>query len=87
MRQHTQKTIKGWRNLFIIAAALIIFFGFVSPRLVGLSSALKHYGEVQSNYGVHSGSLYYTDQPTLSMTQTQVRRALHVSGHPVHPVE
>ncbi len=72
---------KGLLRLACIVAGLILFFGFISPCLVALSPAHTLYGEVQNIYGVHSGSLYYTDQPTLAATQTQVRRALLVSGH------
>lgn len=71
--------VKGLCRLALITAALYVFFGVLSPRIVALSPALTHYGEVQSLYGLHSASVYYTDQPTLATTLTQVRRAVTVS--------
>lgn len=71
--------LKGLCRLAFFAGALYLFFGVLSPRIVALSPALTHYGEVQSLYGLHSASVYYTDQPTLAATLTQVRRAVSVS--------
>ncbi|WP_034637413.1 hypothetical protein [Desulfovibrio cuneatus] len=71
--------VNGLCRLALIAVALYLFFGVISPRIVALSPALTHYGEVQSLYGLHSASVYYTDQPTLASTLTQVRRAVTVS--------
>ncbi len=75
------KPLNGLCRLVLIAAGLYLFFGVLSPRIVALSPALTHYGEVQNLYGLHSASVYYTDQPTLATTLTQVRRAVAVSKH------
>ncbi len=77
---------KGLARFIIIAACLYLFFGIISPRLVALSPALTHYGDVQNTYGLHSASLYYTDQATIQDTQSLVRRGLLVSGH-IEPQE
>ena len=81
MNAALSRKLHGICRLALIAAALLLFFKMISPRMVAMSPALTRYGEVQSLYGLHSASLYYTDQATLADTQAQVRRALVASGH------
>ena len=63
-----------------VAAALLLFFGVISPRLVAHSPALREYGAIQDLLGIHSGLMYYTDLKTQQETQDAVRYALERSG-------
>ena len=68
--------LKGLGYFCAAAAALLLFFGAVSPRIVASSPALQEYGNIQEVLGIHSGLLYYTDLKTMQETQAFVRYAL-----------
>jgi hypothetical protein len=68
--------LKGLWRFCALAAALLLFFGAVSPRIVASSPALQEYGEIQEVLGIHSGLMYYTDLKTKQETQDFVRYAL-----------
>jgi hypothetical protein len=79
--RHTSHRLSGLGYFCAIAAALILFFGVVSPRvIVANSPALQRYGERQEFYGIHSGALYYTDLKTQQETQSAVRHAMRRSA-------
>ena len=75
--QHTSNRLAGLGYFCVIAAALYLFFGVISPRvIVANSPAMQHYGERQDYYEIHSGALYYTDLKTQQETQTAIRYAV-----------
>jgi hypothetical protein len=75
--QPASHRLTGFGYFCAIAAALYLFFGIISPRvIVANSSALQHYGERQEFYEIHSGALYYTDLKTQQETQNAIRYAL-----------
>jgi len=74
--QHTTNRLANLGYFCAIAAALVLFFSVISPRvIVANSPALQRYGERQDFYGIHSGALYYTDLKTLQETQNAIRYA------------
>jgi hypothetical protein len=75
LRQSSHR-LKGLGCFCVLAAALLLFFGVVSPRIVAGSPALQEYGDIQERLGIHSGLMYYTDLKTLQETQDTVRYAL-----------
>jgi hypothetical protein len=78
--RHASHRLAGLGYFCAIAAALTLFFGVVSPRvIVANSPVLQHFGERQEFYEIHSGALYYTDLKTMQETQTAVRYALRKS--------
>jgi hypothetical protein len=78
--RHTSYPLAGLGRFCVIAAALILFFGVISPQvIVANSPALQHYGERQEFYEIHSGALYYTDLKTQQETQSAVKYALRRS--------
>ena len=68
--------LKGVGYFCAASAALLLFFGVISPRIVAGSPALQEYGNIQERLGIHSGLLYYTDLKTMQETQDAVRYAL-----------
>jgi hypothetical protein len=79
--RHTSHRLAGLGYFCAIAAALLLFFGVISPRvIVANSPALQRYGERQEFYEIHSGALYYTDLKTQQETQNAVRYAMKRSA-------
>ena len=75
--QHTSHRFAGLGYFCVIAAALFLFFGVISPRvIVANSPAMQHYGERQEFYEISSGALYYTDLKTQQETQSAIRYAM-----------
>jgi len=74
---YTPHRLVGLGYFCAVAAALLLFFGVISPRvIVANSPALQRYGELQEFYEIHSGALYYTDLKTQQETQNAIRYAL-----------
>ena len=75
--QHTPHRLAGLGYFCVIAAALFLFFGVISPHvIVANSPAMQHYGERQEFYEISSGALYYTDLKTQQETQSAIRYAV-----------
>ena len=75
--QHTSRSLVRLGYFCAIVAALLLFFGVISPRIIiANSTALQYYGEQQEFYGISSGALYYTDLKTQQETQNAIRYAL-----------
>ncbi|SHN64548.1 hypothetical protein [Desulfovibrio litoralis] len=75
----TQKTYFGIVKLLIVLACFWGFFYIISPMLVNAIPALKHYGEVQDFYEVHSGRMYYTDLNTSQLTEMYIDNSIKYS--------
>ena len=74
--RHTAYRLKGLGFFCAAAGAILFFFGVISPRIVAVSPALQHYGNVQELLEIRSSALYYTDLKTQQETQNAVRYAL-----------
>ena len=74
--RHPSHRLRGLGYFCVAAAALLLFFGVISPRIVAGSSTLQQYGNIQEFLGIHSGLMYYTDLKTMQETQDAVRYAL-----------
>ncbi len=79
MTTRREFSLRGCAQLLLVGAVMYLLFGVLSPRFVASFPPLAHYGEVQSFYGVHSGSMYYTDLATSQLTQMHVSNALRFS--------
>lgn len=66
--------LRGWLQLFAWGFGCWVFFGIITPRLVGLSENWQHYNQKQEELGLNSGHLYYTDVP-VSLESERANRA------------
>jgi hypothetical protein len=78
--RHAAHRLQGLGRFFVIDAALLLFFGVISPFLVSISPDLQLYGELQDLYEIHSGAFYYTDLKTQQEAQDAVRYAVRRSS-------
>ena len=78
--QHISHRLRSLGYFCVLVAALLFFFGTVSPRIVSISPPMQRFGDVQELLGIHSGLMYYTDLKTQQETQDYVRYALEQSS-------
>jgi hypothetical protein len=76
MQLHTTHHLRKPGRFCALVAALFLFFGVISPRIIAGSPTLQEYGNNQEFLGIHSGLMYYTDLKTMQETQDFVRDAL-----------
>lgn len=71
-----RKTLRGFFLLACWGVGLWFFFAIVTPILEDQFPAWKRYNQIQEEYGLDSGALYYSNVPQTGAAELTTRHAV-----------